>query len=279
MKIVERRKIYYLISIIVLLPGLISLFINGLNLGIDFRGGSEITVKIASEPSIVEVRTILTEIGFDKAEIQVSGDHYIIRTPELSQEESRAILTTLSEKYESYEFLGNDTVGAIIGKELVRNAIIATILAAILMGIYIAIRFEWRFGIAAIVSEVHDILFVLGIFSIFQWEVNTPFIAAILTVVGFSLNDTIVIFDRIRENLRNKRKEDYAGLINKSIMQSLNRSINTVLTCVFALVALYIWGGASLQVFVLAMLIGFVVGACSSIFIASPIWYEIRTRT
>ncbi|MCK9313534.1 MAG: protein translocase subunit SecF, partial [Methanocorpusculum sp.] len=149
---------------------------------------------------------------------------------------------------------------------------------ALAMLVYISLRFEWTFGVAAIVSEIHDVLFVLGLFSLFQWEINTPFIAALLTIVGYSINDTIVIFDRIRENLRMKRKEDYASLINRSIAQTLNRSINTVLTSLFALIALLVFGGGNIRYFILAMIIGFIIGAYSSIFVASPVWYDIKNR-
>lgn len=161
---------------------------------------------------------------------------------------------------------------------MTNKAILAVIIAAFAMLIYITIRFEWTFGVAAIVSEIHDVLFVLGLFSLFQWEINTSFIAAILTVVGYSINDTIVVFDRIRENLRMKRKEDYANLVNRSIMQSLNRSINTVLTSLFALTALLVFGGGNIRYFILAMVIGFIIGCYSSIFVASPVWYDIKNR-
>lgn len=278
MRIIERRKIFYIISLIILIPGLFSLFTKGLNLGIDFKGGSLLTVKINGSPDPGAVRESLQEIGLNNVELLISEDQYIMRTFELSQEETQNILNNLDETFGGVEFLSAETVGAAIGKELVQKAIMAVVLAAIIMLIYISIRFEWRFGVSAFLTEIHDVLFVVGIFSIFQWEVNTPFIAAILTVVGYSINDTIVIFDRIRENIRHTRKEDYALLVNRSVMQSFNRSINTVLTCAFALIALLVFGGVTLKYMVLAMLIGFVVGCYSSIFVASPIWYELKTR-
>ena len=278
MHIIERRKIFYIISLILIIPGLISLFTQGLNLGIDFRGGSITQVDISGNVTVAEVRATVKDLGLERAEITRSGNEFFIRTPELNQKQTKQLLGALEQKFDKVEFLSAESVGATIGKELTNKAILATIIAALAMLIYISLRFEWTFGVAAIVSEIHDILFVLGLFSLLQWEINTPFIAAILTIVGYSINDTIVIFDRIRENLRGKRKDDYATLVNRSVTQTFNRSINTVLTCVFALIALLIFGGGTLQLFVGAMLIGFIVGAYSSICVASPIWYELKNR-
>jgi preprotein translocase subunit SecF len=275
---IKRRKIFYIISLLIIIPGLVSLVINGLNLGIDFTGGSIVQVQMDSSVQSAQVRSALKEIGMDRADVSKSGNQFLIRTTELDQEQTRQLLDALESKFKNVEFLSAESVGAAIGKELTNKAILAVIIAAFAMLIYITIRFEWTFGVAAIVSEIHDILFVLGLFSLFQWEINTSFIAAILTVVGYSINDTIVIFDRIRENLRMKRKEDYANLVNRSITQSLNRSINTVLTSLFALVALLVFGGGNVRYFILAMVIGFVVGCYSSIFVASPVWYDIKNR-
>jgi preprotein translocase subunit SecF len=275
---IKRRKVFYIISLLIIIPGLVSLVMNGLNLGIDFTGGSIVQVQMDSSVQSAQVRSVLKEIGMDRADVSKSGNQFLIRTTELDQEQTRQLLNALESKFKNVEFLSAESVGAAIGKELTNKAILAVIIAAFAMLIYITIRFEWTFGIAAIVSEIHDVLFVLGLFSLFQWEINTSFIAAILTVVGYSINDTIVIFDRIRENLRMKRKEDYANLVNRSIMQSLNRSINTVLTSLFALVALLVFGGGNIRYFILAMVIGFVIGCYSSIFVASPVWYDIKNR-
>ena len=275
---IKRRKVFYIISLLIIIPGLVSLVMNGLNLGIDFTGGSIVQVQMDSSVQSAQVRSALKEIGMERADVSKSGNQFLIRTTELDQEQTRQLLDALESKFKNVEFLSAESVGAAIGKELTNKAILAVIIAAFAMLIYITIRFEWTFGVAAIVSEIHDVLFVLGLFSLFQWEINTSFIAAILTVVGYSINDTIVIFDRIRENLRMKRKEDYANLVNRSITQSLNRSINTVLTSLFALVALLMFGGGNIRYFILAMVIGFVVGCYSSIFVASPVWYDIKNR-
>ncbi|MGS0764970.1 protein translocase subunit SecF [Syntrophomonas curvata] len=275
---IEKRKIFYIISLLIIIPGLVSLVTKGLNLGIDFTGGSIVQVKMESSVQSAEVRSVLKKIGLERADVSKSGSEFLIRTTELDQEQTRELLDALESKFKNVEFLGAESVGASIGKELANKALMAVIIAALAMLVYISLRFEWTFGVSAVIAEIHDILFVLGIFSIFQWEINTPFIAAMLTIVGYSINDTIVIFDRIRENLRLKRKEDRANLVNRSIFQSLTRSINTGLTSLFALIALFAFGGGNIKYFVLTMIIGFIIGAYSSIFVASPIWYDLKNR-
>lgn len=278
MQIIEKRKIYYLISLLIIIPGIISLFYQGLNLGIDYKGGSVLHVKMEQSVSAPDVRATLQDINLGKEiNVQKSEDAFYIRTTELTQEESDLVLGALETKFENLVFLSSESVGATIGSELTRNAMLALLAASVLMLLYITIRFEFTFGVAAIVGIIHNVLIVLGFFSIFQWEINSAFIAAMLTVIGYSINDTIVIFDRIRENIRMKRKEDQLTMLNRSIMQTMNRSINTVLTSVVAISALFFFGGETIQIFVLAMLIGFVSGAYSSIFIASPIWHDIKS--
>lgn len=278
MQVIKRRKWFYILSLIVIIPGIISLMLQGLNLGIDFTGGSITHVKMPSEVTSADMRATLSELGFDRAEVQKSGDEFYLRTSELTQEQTDELMLALKDQYQEVEFMSAESVGATIGGELTRNALLAISIATVLMLLYITFRFEWTFGIAAIIAIIHNVMVVLGAFSLFQWEINSAFIAAILTVIGYSINDTIVIFDRIRENLRNKRKENYEELVNKSVGQTLNRSINTVLTSSFPLIALLIFGGSTIHLFVLAMLIGFVTGAYSSICIASSTWYDIKNR-
>lgn len=278
MQIIRNRKWFYILSLLVIIPGIISLMLQGLNLGIDFSGGSILHLKVPSEVTSAEMRSTLSEFGLDKAEVQKSGDEFYIRTQELTQEESDELMDAIEADYKDVKFLSAESVGATIGAELTRNALLAITIATILMLLYITFRFEWTFGVAAVIGIIHNVLVVLGMFSLFQWEISSAFIAAILTVIGYSINDTIVIFDRIREHLRNKRKENYEELINRSVAQTLNRSINTVLTSVFPLITLLLLGGATIQLFVLAMLIGFVTGAYSSICIASSIWFDIKHR-
>jgi SecD/SecF fusion protein len=174
-----------------------------------------------------------------------------------------------------------NTVDVEMARELQWNAIIAVLVASIGIAIYVSIRFEWRFAVGAIVSTLHDAFLVITAFSIFRWEVNLPFIIALLTIIGYSINDTIVIFDRIRENLRfgkQKTAEDLAQLVNQSIWQTLTRSINTVVTVLIAAVLLLVLGSEPIRLFSLAMVIGLTAGAYSSIFIASQIWFDLRKR-
>lgn len=278
MQIIQKRKWFYILSLIIIIPGLISLFIQGLNLGIDFKGGSILQIRMEETIQSAEVREVLQGLNLANAEVQKSGDEFFIRTVELNQDQLKEMQKALEDKFGNVEYLGSESVGAAIGSELTRNAIIALVIATIAMLLYITFRFEWTFGVATIIPIIHNVLIVLGIFSIFQWEVSSSFIAALLTVVGYTINDTIIIFDRVRENLKLKLKEDRITLLNRSITQTLNRSINTVLTTTFPLIALLLFGGTNLKTFVIAMLIGFVSGAYSSICLAGSIWYDIKNR-
>jgi preprotein translocase subunit SecF len=280
MQIIEKRKVFYIISLILIIPSLISLFAQGLNLGIDYQGGSIVSVRIEekSPVSAADVRAALEEVNQQKAEVQKSGNDFYIRTNELDQQQTNELMTVLKDKFPSVEFLGAESVGATIGKELTRNALLSLLIAGLLMLVYITYRFEWAYGIAAVLAIFHNVIVVLGVFSLFQWEILSSFIAAILTVIGYTINDTIIIFDRVRENVKMKRKDSFALLLNKSIMQTLNRSINTVLTTIMPLIALLLFGGVTIKFFMTAMLIGFVVGAYTSIFISGSLLYEIKNK-
>ncbi|NLB88986.1 MAG: protein translocase subunit SecF [Syntrophomonadaceae bacterium] len=278
MQIIQKRKWFYILSLIIIIPGLVSLFIQGLNLGIDFKGGSILQIRMEEKVQSAEVRAVLQELNLDNAEVQKSGDEFFIRTVELDQEQFKELQDALKNKFANVEYLGSESVGAAIGSELTRNAILALVIATIAMLVYITFRFEWTFGVATVIPIIHNVLIVLGVFSIFQWEISSSFIAALLTVVGYTINDTIIIFDRVRENLRYKLKEDRMTLLNRSITQTLNRTINTVLSTTFPLIALLLFGGTNLKTFVIAMLIGFVSGAYSSICLASSLWYDIKNR-
>ncbi len=276
---VKHRKIWYVISALVILPGLVSLALQGLNLGVDFTGGNLLEFRAAEKVSIEQVRGVVEELGLGSAKsVQQSGDkEFIIRTRELSEEESAKLLSALNEELNQVTLLKNDMVGPVIGRELTMKALLALVVAMILMLIYISFRFEFKQGIAANIGLLHDALVVLGIFSILQIEVDVAFVAAILTIIGYSINDTIIIFDRVRENLRTRKKgENIEDLVDISLWQTLTRSINTVLTVLFVLLALYLLGGTTIKNFVLAMLIGITSGAYSSIFIAGPLWVDLK---
>ncbi|MGI5921472.1 MAG: protein translocase subunit SecF [Syntrophomonadaceae bacterium] len=279
MHFIEKRKYFYIFSSILIIAGIISMFVQGFNLGIDFKGGSLLRFRMDSAVTAPQVRASLEDLKFcETANVQKSGDIFLIRTVELNQEQTKQVTDTLKAKFKNVEYMSVESVGATIGSELTRNAILSILVAMALMLVYISFRFEWTFGLAAVLASLHDVLIVLGLFSIFQWEIDSAFIAAILTIIGYSINDTIVIFDRVREHIRKKVKETLPTLLNTSIMQTLNRSLNTVLTSLFPLVTLYIFGGSTIKTFVLTLLIGFVFGCYSSICIASPIYYEIKQR-
>lgn len=275
---IKLRKIWYTISIFLIIPGLISLFSQGLNLGIDFSGGSLLDLKFKQTIAVEQVRGILNEFGLEGSSIQRSGEtDFLIRTRELSEDENTNVIQELDGKLGGVTVQRSERVGPVMGKELILKAIKALAVASVLIVIYVAWRFEFKQGIAAILAMLHDILVVLGIFSIFRIEVDSAFVAAVLTIIGYSIMDTIVIFDRIRENMLNKKKgEALEDIINKSMWQTLARSINTVLAVMFLLVALYVLGGATIRSLVLALLIGVTSGAFSSVCNATPLWFDFK---
>lgn len=278
--IINRRKLWFLISALIILPGLFSIITQGFNLGIDFTGGTLIDVKFARPVTVAEVRDALKTVNLENSTIQLaataqehSSSNVLIRTQVLSEEERRAALGVLQNKLGNFDVLRTEKVGAVVGEELTRQAILAVIAASIMMILYITYRFEFRFAVSGILALIHDVLVVLGLFSILQKEIDASFIAAILTIIGYSINDTIVIFDRIRENLKTHRKDEpFADMVDRSVWQTMARSIYTVLTVLFVTLALYLFGGETTKNFSLALLIGISIGAYSSIFTASPIW-------
>lgn len=281
MRIVENKKVFYIISLVLLLPGLISLVLQGLNTGIDFAGGTSMSYKISAEADVAEVRQILNAtVDGMNFQVQQSDDTFIIRSLMLTQEQNMAITDALTAAWPETVLQSSDSVGAAIGKEITRDAFLSVLIACALILLYITFRFKLDYGIAAVLALIHNVLFVLGFFSLLQWEINSSFIAAILTVVGYTINDTIVVFDRLRENIANKRRgEDYRQLLNKTVAQTINRSINTGLTCLMPLGALFILSGTGdIRTFVMAMILGFTVGAYTSLCIATNLWYEIRSR-
>ncbi|MDD4047230.1 MAG: protein translocase subunit SecF [Clostridia bacterium] len=279
MEFIRNRKIWYALSLIVILASLVSLFVQGLNFGIDFTGGTLFHLKFEKvDITSAELRTALEGFDLEKSSIQESDGSYIIKTVEMDQARQVEVLKGLEDTFGKYDLLRGEKVGPVIGKELRQAGILALIIASILQVIYITVRFEFKFAIAAILALLHDAIITVGFFSFLQYDVDTTFIAAILTIIGYSINDTIVIFDRIRENLKNRRKEDLADLVNKSIKQNLVRSINTSVAVLFILFALLIFGGETTKNFSVALLVGVVSGVYSSIFVASPLWYDLRAE-
>lgn len=281
LKIVEKTKIWFAISLILIVIGMGFLAKNGLNLGIDFKGGSKIQVSMNQEFVKADVDKIIDKYAKGEYTSKTADDgknmEISIKSDALSAEETAVLIKSIKAQYKSSEFEEN-TIGASVGNELKSKAITGLIIATICMLLYIGIRFEFKFGIAAIVALVHDILFTLGVYAVFKLPVNATFIAAILTIVGYSINDTIVVFDRIRENQKNMRKSSIEEVTNKSITQTLSRSINTVSTTLFTIISVYVFV-PSIRDLSLPLIIGILVGCYSSIFIASPVWVLLKKKS
>ena len=279
---VHHRKKFYIFSVLILVIGIVIISIFKLNLGIDFSSGTRVEVLSNEAITQEEVSDYISTIGFPSEDIVISGEDKNTAVIRYKDDLSQA------EILEFKEFVLKDfghepsvsTVSPTVGQELVKNAIYALSIAALGIIIYVAIRFEWRMGVGAIVSLLHDVFFIVALFSFFRIEVDITFIAAILTIVGYSINDTIVTFDRIRENVDRRGEistpEELAEIVNKSLRQTMGRSINTVLTVIIVVVALLILGAPAIQNFSIALLIGLVTGMYSSICIAAQIWYTLK---
>ena len=286
--ILKRSKLWFAISLLIIIPGIFCMFTKGFNFGIDFTGGTIIEMEFQQEVTLPQVRDVLRGYNLDNATIQLSGDasnveaskDVMIRTMDLEENERKAVMGSLKDEIGDYTVLREEKVGATIGGELITDALMATVISWILIILYVSYRFEWRFGVAAILTLIHDVLIVLSVFSFLQKQVDSSFVAAILTIIGYSINDTIVIFDRIRENqrLHFKRGGDLNELANRSIYQTLTRSLYTVFTVLFTTFALYFFGGDTTKDFSFALLIGFFSGSYSSIFVASPLWVVLKNR-
>jgi len=281
-----QRKRAYILSGIVLGVGLISLFLHtGLSQGVDFTGGTLFQVKFTEPTSVGEVRDAIGAEGLEGAQIQQFGDSndYLIRVAEFREtgegRVSESVTQALDATYGdgAWEFARTEAVGPKVGSELKEKALIAILLSFVLTLIYLAFRFEWRFGVAAVIATAHDITLTFGFLSVFNIEVTLATVAAILTILGYSLNDTIVVFDRIRENLKKRRKDSYEDIINSSINETLPRTVLTSGTTLMTLLALFFLGGAVIRPFALVLILGVVIGTYSSIFVASPVLLELET--
>jgi preprotein translocase subunit SecF len=268
------RKGALLSSLALVLVSVVLFLTRGLNWGIDFTGGT--VIQISFERSDVTVGTLRELIGGDgQAVIQSFGDDAFIIRVSASDEASRErILDTIRERYQDVDVLGFEAVGPVIGAELRQNAVIGLMIALIAILIYITLRFQFRFGVVSVVPLLHDAIVTVGFFSLFQLEISSSFIAAILTVVGYSLNNTIIILDRIRENWRALPTKGIINLVNESTNQTLSRTLYTTLTTLLPVIALCIWGGPVLRGLSLALLVGIVAGTYSSIYVATGIICE-----
>jgi preprotein translocase subunit SecF len=287
-RFMARRRLFMGLSALLLAVTVVSLIVRGLNFGVDFAGGVVVDYCYPKAVTIAQVRGVLDQSGLGSAEVQRLGgttacgagyavEYVVSMTP--IPDAQRQTLTQNMQKQLGAEQVSLTEVQPVIGRQLRANALLAVGLATLLMVLYLAVRFEWRFAVAAVLALLHDITLTVGLFSVFHLPVNSPFIAAVLTVYGYSMNDTVIVFDRIRERLRSRRRgESLAQLIDTSINQVLNRTLNTVATVLLALLAVYVFGGASTQDLALALLVGVSFGTYSSIFIASPIYLYFADR-
>ena len=284
--IIGKRKIWYAISSVLIIASLFFMVTRGFNMGIDFTGGTILDLRFEKAVNINDVRAVLNEYNLSNSTIQLSGENssstesenVMIRTVDLEEQERKEVMAALTDKLGSYQVLREEKVGATMGTELIMNAVYATIISWLLIIAYVSYRFEFKFGISAVLGLAHNVIIVLGAFALTQRQIDSSFVAALLTIIGYSINDTIVIFDRIRENLKFhfRKNGDIVELVNTSIYQTMTRSIYTVSTVLFATFALYFFGGDTTKDFAFALLIGFFCGAYTSIFIASPLWVTFR---
>lgn len=291
LNVIKYHRWWFAISSILVIISLISMFMKGFNFGIDYTGGTIVEVVFEQPVEVSQVRDVLKEYNLENAQIQLSGDttgdttgdtsgkDVMIRTRNLESSESAAVVESLTKNVGQNTVKRIETVGAVIGSEVTEHALTNLLIAFLALAIYISYRFEYKVAISALVAIFHDLIMVLGVFSYFQLEIDASFLAAILTVVGYSMNESVVIFDRVRENTHtHKRSDTFADLANASITQSIHRSFYTLATVMFACVSLYLFGGDTTKNFALCMIIGFASGAYSSICVATSLWAIWKSR-
>jgi len=275
LKVIEKTRIWFAISLIIICIGLFSFATKGLEYGLDFKGGTATEISIGQDFNKTDVDVIINKYSKEYTSTKVNNTSLEIKSANLTSENVSAIVKDLKAVYKDSSLTSQEIIGASIGAETKAKAVQAVIISVIAMLIYIGIRFEFNFGFAAITSIVHDVLIMLAVYAVLRIPVDSSFIAAILTVIGYSINDTIVVFDRIRENQKYIRGTDVTTLANASITQTMARSINTVMTVLITLAAVYAFVPA-IRTFSLPLLIGIAAGCYSSICIASPMWVILK---
>lgn len=284
-KFLSLRKSTTVMSIILIVVSAFSLMTKGLNLGIDFTGGIQIEISFETAPNIENVRSNLASGGYDDAVVQNSGSSQdlMVRIPPRNGIDNKKIgedvIGMLQASENSVTLKSSEYISAQVGEELTEQGGLAMIFALIMIMIYIVFRFQWKFSIGAVLALIHDVMITLGIFSIFQLTFDLSVLAAILAVVGYSLNDTIVIFDRIRENFRSMRTAQTLDILNSAITQTIKRTIITSSTTLLVLLSLYVFGGSSLEGFSIALIVGVLIGTYSSIFVASTSIFYLDIST
>lgn len=305
-KIIQRRYWFFLLSAIIIVPGLISIALNGIPLSIDFRGGTIYEMEFATDAVVTDeaLRQVYLDLEFEPeatddaaetplvpsriTEVQVvralvdEGEplRFQIRSGEITPEMKPQLTAALEAEFGEVEDLRFESVGASVGQQVTRNAAIAVLLASVAVALYLTVMFRHlahpiRYGVCTIIALIHDVLLTLGLASIlgalFGWEIDALFLTALLTVIGFSVHDSVVVFDRIRENVGRMRGAPYESVVNHSVIQTLDRSINTQLTAIFTLVAIFVFSDGQLQRFLFWLIVGIISGTYSSIFIAAPL--------
>ncbi len=292
--IVQKRQWYFLLSALIIIPGLaamiysIIMFGSPVKLSIDFTGGTLLELRFENPVQPAEVRQVFIDNGYTGTTVTTTADDTIlVRTKEMDPGEKTQLVDTLRDSFGSAEELRFESVGPAVGAEVTRTAGIAVAVAALFILLFILFAFRkvpnaFRYGVCAIAAMIHDILVTVGLFSlaglVLNWEADALFLTAILTVIGFSVQDTIVVFDRIRENIPKRRGESYETIVNRSLLETIHRSLATQLNAIFVLVALLVFGGATMKQFVAVLLVGLLSGTYSSIFNAVPLLVVWETR-
>ncbi len=286
---IGKRKLALVFSAVLILVGIVSLVVKGgPNYGIDFAGGTLVQLKFTEQTSAAEIKAALKDLNIGTITVQQFGDEaneFLVRAPtEIGIKGlSQKIIDALGERYgsEKVEMRRAEMVGPQVGKDLRQKGLLAILYAMIGILIYVTWRFEFRFAVGAILALLHDVMVTLGVFSLFGREVDLPVIAAFLAIVGYSLNDTIIVYDRIRENMGKHHKETFPFIINRSINETLSRTLMTSFTTLVVVLALFVFGGGVINNFAFALLVGVLIGTYSSIFVASPLlvfWEEYAQR-
>lgn len=266
------RKIAFVVSVVLVIASIALLAVRGLNYGLDFTGGTSVELEYEVAPSLPDVRAALADAGYDNFVVQNFGTDttVLVRLAAADDDElANRIASTLGAGGDKLELVSSEFVGSQVGDELKEDSGLGLLIALAVVLIYVGMRFQFKFGIASVLPLAHDVIIILGVFALFQWTFDLTVLAALLAVIGYSLNDTIVVADRIRENFRKMRVGDSEHIINESIHQTIGRTINTSGTTLVVLIALYVLGGEAINNFALALIIGVVVGTYSSIYVSA----------
>jgi preprotein translocase subunit SecF len=299
MDIIGKKYLFFLVSLIIIIPGIVALFFYGLSLSIDFTGGSRIGLSMsekATSKNVATVKSVFNKENVKVSSVEISGNVISVKTQLIDQAKNNQLMQGLAKEINGVKQEGFESIGPTIGSETTSNAIKGIIIASLLIVLYITWSFRkvpkpassFRFGVCAVIALIHDVLVIIGVFAIFGHffgvEVDSLFVTAILTIIGFSVHDTIVVFDRIRENLKRTMGVPFGKIVNDSILQTLDRSLNTSLTVILVLLSLLLFGGETIRWFIVALLIGITSGTYSSIFNAAPLlvvweeWAEKREK-